>query len=1037
MQLSSFKIILLFTIAAGIGWLLVPRLPVDLQPDVRPASLTVTASLAQAPPETVEQEVTAPLENAFSGISQLKSVYSVSGYGTSTIELVFDRHADMALKKFEVTSIIRQVYPKLNERVSFPAVEQRTHSATQKNPLLVYRINARLAPYQIRQIAEEKLAVALRQLQGVNEVTVSGAERIRLIIAFKPDVLQQYGIAAHHLQQIIATEFGTVFPGSVYTAAKEKLTVQLSNNLHSVTDLEDTPIRLPTGTITSLKKFASVYLEEDPPRQLFRINGRNSVSLSIYADEHVNRLTLATRLKEKLKQLGTQLPQGFEVQLDIDDTEFLAREIRKNLVRSGLSIVMLIAFILLSYRSRIYLLILFSGIVISLGITAILAYLLHLSIHLYTIAGLTVSFGLLLDNAIVVMDHLYRRFDRKVGLAVLGATLTTLAALLVILFLPENERANLTEFSIIVCMALASSVLTALFYTPAVFNYFKLTGTRRKRITFGQLRYRVKALYFYGSLIALLRRYRTLVWILLILTFGLPLFLLPASWPGQDWYNQTIGSNWYQENVRPHVDRFTGGALRLFIRNVYERSGYREPERTRLYVYAELPQGHTLQDMDRIMQATESFLADVQGIENFVTQIYSGQHASITISFTPAAERSAIPYQLKARLIARSLDWGGVQWSIFGVGQGFSNASWDNLPSFRVEMMGYNYRELERQAEILARKLLEHKRIQQVNTNERLNWNEKPVDQILLTLNHEWLQQHHLGHKEIFNALTKTAERPVPDFHVALDNRLIPAYLIPASEPVPDINALLKNPLPAWDSNGKRVAPAQLTELRKEKTASAIHKKDRQYIRIVGFEYYGSHKFGNEFLDEKLKEMEQEMPVGYSARKIGWSWTWDKVKRQYGLLLVLFTGVFIICSVLFENLKQSFIIMGIIPFSFIGLFLTFAWGELYFDQGGYAAFFLVGGLAVNSAIFVINDLNNLKTGNYNRAVLKAVTGKLRPIALTVLSTCLGLTPFLLGGQHEVFWYALAAGTIGGLLFSLLLVVLILPMWLFKGKNVKN
>lgn len=1031
MQLSPFKTILLFVLAAIIGWLLVPRLPVDLQPDTRPATLTVTASLANAPPETVEQEITAPLENALSGIGQLKSIYSVSGYGTSTIELIFDRHADMALKKFEVTSLIRQIYPKLNDRVSFPAVAQRARSAKEKNPLLIYRINARLAPYQIRQMAEEKLAVSLRQISGVNEVTVSGAERVRLIIAFRPNILQQYGISPGSLHRLLTQELGTIFPGSVYTAANEKFSVQLSHTIGSLNDLENLPVNTTGGSVILLKNLASVYLEEEPPRQLFRINGRNSVSLSIYADEHVNRLALATSLKQVIQQLSTQLPQGFEVQLDVDDTEFLAREIRKNLIRSGLSIIILIAFILLSYRSRAYLLILFSGILISLGITALLAHLFHISIHLYTIAGITVSFGLLLDNAIVVMDHLYRRPDRKIGLAVLGATLTTLAALLVILFLPENERANLTEFSIIVCMALASSVLTALFYTPAVFNHFKLTGTRRQKITFRQLRKRVKALLLYGSFIGLLRRYRTLVWIFLILMFGLPLFLLPSSWTGQEWYNQTMGSSWYQENVRPYVDRFTGGALRLFIRNVYERSGYREPERTRLYVYAELPQGHTLQDMDRIMQATENFLTGVEGIENFVTQIYSGQHASITISFTPAAERTAIPYQLKARLIARSLDWGGVQWNIFGVGQGFSNASWDNLPSFRVEMKGYNYRELEQQADILARKLLEHKRIQQVNTNERLDWNEKPVEQLLLQLSHDRLQQHHIGQKEFFNSLLQVAERPAPDLYLALNNRYIPAYLLPAEEPVPDVAALMKDPLPV--SGSRKVAPAQLTELRREKTASAIHKKDRQYIRIVGFEYYGSHKFGNEFLDEKLKEMDQEMPVGYTARKISWSWTWDRVKRQYSLLLILFAAVFMICAVLFESLKQPLIIMGIIPFSFIGLFLTFALGELYFDQGGYAAFFLVGGLAVNSAIFVINDLNNLKTGNYNRAVLKAVTGKLRPIVLTVLSTCLGLTPFLLGGQHEVFWYALAAGTIGGLLFSLLLIVLILPVWLSRSK----
>ncbi|MDW8331665.1 MAG: efflux RND transporter permease subunit [Cyclobacteriaceae bacterium] len=1034
-MLSPFKTILLFVLTALIGWALVPRLSVDLQPSTMPPALTVTASLPHAPPETVEQEVTAPLENAFSALPQLKSIYSISHYGSSTIELSFDRHADMALKKFEVSSAIRQLYPRLNPGVSFPTVEQRTRTNARKNPLLIYRINARLAPYQIRQLTEEKLAVNLRQINGVHDVQISGAERIRVIMAFDPARLLQFGLTPEDFRNVITREFGTSFPGAVYTAAGEKFSVQLSHPVATLSELENAPLNLNNGVIVPLKKLVSIYLEEDPPRQLFRINGRNSISLSIYSDERVNRLALAGKLKQAMDELRTQLPQGFEVQLDVDDTEFLSRELRKNTFRAGLSMGILILFIMISYRSLSYLLILFSGIFISLGITALFANLLNISIHLYTIAGLTISFGLLLDNAIVVMDHLYRRPDGKIGLAVMGATLTTLIALLVILFLPEDERANLTEFSVIVSLALGSSVLTALFYTPAVFVRFNLISAYGKRFTLTQLRRRVRMMQRYGHFITLLVRYRKLVWVVLILMFGLPIFLLPTSLPGYEWYNQTLGSEWYQDNLRPYVDRFTGGALRLFIRNVYERSGYREPERTRLYVYAELPQGHTLQDMDRIMQDTEGFLSDAEGVENFITQIYSGQHASITVSFTPAAERSAIPFQLKARLIARSLDWGGVQWNIFGVGQGFSNASWDNLPSFRVEMTGYNYRELERQATILANKLLEHKRIQQVNTNERLNWDEKAVDQWVLSLNHSKIQEHHINGNTVVNALQWTGERPTPDLQLALNNRFIPLYIVPLGDKQPDIFRVLNEPLRA--DKRKAIQPGSVAEFKKEKTASAIHKKDRQYIRIVGFEYYGSHKFGNEFLDEKLKEMENEMPVGYSAKKISWTWSWEKVKRQYSLLLILFTGVFLVCAILFESLKQPLLIMGIIPFSFIGLFLTFAWGELYFDQGGYAAFFLVGGLAVNSAIFVVNDFNGQRIKNHNRAVLKAVTGKLRPVLLTTLSTCLGLTPFLIGGQHEIFWYALAAGTIGGLMFSVLLIVTILPVWMFKKSNLNN
>ena len=89
---------------------------------------------------------------------------------------------------------------------------------------------------------------------------------------------------------------------------------------------------------------------------------------------------------------------------------------------------------------------------------------------------------------------------------------------------------------------------------------------------------------------------------------------------------------------------------------------------------------------------------------------------------------------------------------------------------------------------------------------------------------------------------------------------------------------------------------------------------------MVGFEYYGSYKFGNEYLDAKLVEMKTEMPVGYTASKLTWSWDWNKVKRQYSLLAILLVGIYILCAVLFENLKQPFYIVAMVPLSLSGYF---------------------------------------------------------------------------------------------------------------------
>ena len=166
-----------------------------------------------------------------------------------------------------------------------------------------------------------------------------------------------------------------------------------------------------------------------------------------------------------------------------------------------------------------------------------------------------------------------------------------------------------------------------------MFSRSVINVKKTDQLSLTRLRKKVRALRFYEQLILLFVRFRKTFITLLILAFGLPIFLLPSKWEGQTWYNNTIGSDFYQETLRPHIDSFTGGALRLFVRNVYERSGYRDPERTRLFVYAQLPYGNTLEEMNRVIQGMESYLLGIEGIDQFVAQVFSGQQASLTITF--------------------------------------------------------------------------------------------------------------------------------------------------------------------------------------------------------------------------------------------------------------------------------------------------------------------------------------------------------------------------------------------------------------------
>ncbi|GAB4411445.1 MAG: hypothetical protein OHK0053_38190 [Microscillaceae bacterium] len=126
------------------------------------------------------------------------------------------------------------------------------------------------------------------------------------------------------------------------------------------------------------------------------------------------------------------------------------------------------------------------------------------------------------------------------------------------------------------------------------------------------------------------------------------------------------------------------------------------------------------------------------------------------------------------------------------------------------------------------------------------------------------------------------------------------------------------------------------------------------------------------------------------------------------------------------------LIICTIPVSYIGIFFTFGWFNFYFDQGGYAAFVLLGGVVVNASIFILHDFYQQSPDlPRNQRVMQAVRGKALPIVLTTFSTILGLVPFLTEGDSEIFWFSLAAGAIGGLLFSLFAVFVCLPVWMMR------
>ncbi|HLR33472.1 MAG TPA: efflux RND transporter permease subunit, partial [Fodinibius sp.] len=775
--MTPFRVVILFILAALISLSVLPDLKVSWAPQGKTTSLTINYNVLQADPVLTEQQATAALENALSQIKGLKDIHSVSRYNGGSITLDFDNSSDMAMKRFMVAMYIRHLYPQLPEGISYPVISGGAARDQNQHVLLIYSVNGPAQPFQVKKEAEEVLQKKLMVIPGISRIDISGTPGLEVHISFNPSLLQRYGLLPADITQAINQRYNISYPGVIRQPDGTELFLRIRDPSGgaSIAALNRLFIKTKKGIPIRLKDVATVFLTQAEPVSYFRINGNNSVNLSIYPHQGVNSMVLAARIKKQIDTASSLLPGGYEVSLAYDDTDYLVKELDKTRTRMALSAAILLLFILLSYRSWRYLLTLFTGLLVNLALTVLGVWLFGVPIHLYTLAGIAISFGLMTDNAIVMIDYFHQYRNRRVFLALLGATLTTVAALMLVFFLPADERKNLTDFVVIVTIALTTSLMTALWFIPGLYHLvFKEKAYYKRPHTIRSLKKRVHWQNRYTIVIAFLYRFRAAFYLLIILLFGLPVFLLPGEWKGahwyNHWYNETIGSDKYQSDIKPVVDKWLGGTLFQFVNKVYDRSSFRDIQQTRLYVSASLSYGHTPQQMNNLLRDMERYLKEQPGIDQFITHVYSGQYGMIQITFKPQYEKGAFPFTLKSRLIAQSLNQSGADWNIYGVGRGFSNAGGTEIPSFRVIMKGYNYEELARQADRLSTILQQHPRIRDVNTNAQLSYSEKPGKVFVLAFNRRAMALNQVSSQEIVHHLHTLGKAVYPSTNISINH---------------------------------------------------------------------------------------------------------------------------------------------------------------------------------------------------------------------------------------------------------------------------
>ncbi len=1060
-KISSFSLILIMVVLMIVGAALTPQLRVSYKPTPKQGQkFTVSISWQGASARVMEAQVVSPIEAVLSTVVGIDEVSSRSQEAKGNIYITLKDGVNIASKRFEISTLLRQISETLPEGVGYPQLSGGTINSGNVNEslLLSYRINADRELDQISEYINEGLIPSLREISNVTNARLTGYSSTYLDIEYNPQELARYGLDARDIATGVKDFLGrssVVGDVDLETASggRERITLLLQTERGG--DLGDIPLGLFGGRMIFLRDVAQIKSKVRRAENYFRINGMNTISMNIYVDGEANVIAMSDIVQEEVQRLQEGIAEGYHITLTRDSADEIRAELSSLISRTLLALAILLLFVLIVSRSWRYLSIIAITLSANILISVILYYLLNVELHLFSLAGITVSFGIIIDTSIVMVDHYNYYRNRSVFTAILAALITTIGSLVIIFFMPDYIKDNLMDFAAVIIINLSVSLLISLFFVPALVDRM---GVQRVQKSHGGGRRVVKFSRLYVKYISFTQRRKWIYITMLTLAFGLPIFLLPTAL-GEDtnrrgrspkeeqpleWYeelyNKTIGGDLYQQALKEPLEKALGGTLRLFSTTLNSRTYSQREKQTTLTVTSRLTEGNDGDGngalLNEKMLEMDRFLATFDKIKRFETSV-NGDSGSIKIEFADSIQKSSFPQMLEAEIISHAISIGGVDWSTYGVSErGFSNSLNLNRKSYSIELTGYNYQRLRNYASQVEALISENSRAEDVGIEDgQYSYRARVEKGIALDYDYEqvalWrvnLQSAHSALAELLNYEELGTYRDGVrnydiDYHSSQRDRF-------------DLWSLMNQYITVAD---RELRLSHIASVGVRNAKQSIEKRNQEYTVSIAYNFLGSYALADKFTNKTIDDANGMLPVGFMAKNRSWGWYNDS-GEQYWLILLIVVIIFFMCSILFESLRQPLVIISLIPISFIGTFLTYYFTEIEFGTGGFASLVLLSGLVVNSAIYLINEYNSQVDSSASmrgdiELYVKAYNHKITPILLTVLSTALGLIPFLVDGTEEnEFWFSFAVGSISGLAFSTVALILFMPILMRFNKD---
>jgi len=1014
---------------ALLGVLAWRNIPIELLPDTELPRLTVSASWSGASPETTEALLTAPLEAAIQQVRGVERITSTSdeqwGAGRTRISVEFQRGTPMDFARLELSERLAALEQDLPAGAGHPAIEPYVPDEfrDQTGPFLSYTVTGPYTLEALRAHVDEVIVPELAQLDGVATVVARGGRERVLEVEMDPTRALSFGVRPELVSARLRDLERVGEAGAVHEGGRV-WTLALRERPESAADLLNAVILADGTRDVRLRDIAIVRDAFRDPRSHYRIDGRPAVTFDVVREIGSNAVATADRVKARLAELERAHPPDTRLIVDRDESETIRAQLTDLRTRAIAAAVVIFLVLLLFLRAFRAAAIVFATIAFSILIALNLIYFGGLSLNVLTLMGLAMGFGLIVDNAIVVLENVYRRRRtgepaesaaregaREVVLPILAATFTTLVVLVPFVYLQGELRIYYVPLAIAVGFSLLASLFVAFTFIPALAARLLRREMGRETVMRGAAGTTGNA----DEVELASREPRAASrppWYIRLYA-GLTGTTLRFPWITVILAAVILGGSWYLFDE--HVNRGV----------VWRGWG---ADRTHIDIQIRLPRGSELARTDELAGHFETRLREMSEVSRFVSNIQP-QFAHLRVDFPDALEATAVPLVTHEHLVAYSHLFGGADVRVYGRGQAFYGGG-GMPPNYNIRVLGYNYERVRDIAEDLGRRLERFSRIHEVDTNASGGrFVRDRATELVLRIDRDRLSMHDLTARDVtrqVQAAIAGEEGRGSVLRIGGEERVFSVKL--AGHLEMDDRRLLDLEVPT--GNGAAVRLGDVATLTERQVMTEILRENQQYQRTVAYEFRGPNRLGDAVQEAILEAT--EVPPGYEI--IGrqeWRWSDEEQGQLWGVLAIALLLVFMVTAALFESLRQPLCVLLTVPMALVGVFLIFFYTNASFTREAYIGVIMMGGIVVNNAILLVDHVNGLRRRAglaLREAILRGTLERVRPILMTSATTIFGLLPLVLFSAYadENIWNALGYALIGGLASSTLFVLTVTP-----------